>query len=262
MTGAWRSAITDADADSIRIRGYDVAELMAGASFSDAIFLLHRGQLPSPAERRLFDAMLVAFADHGPGSPSALAARVAASGNRRGLEAAVAAGVLAIGDAHGGAGYACMEMIAAGLAAVRHEALSPANAAARIVERALAAGERLPGIGHRSHAVDPRTVALFALARESGLAADGVAFVETLRDAAAARIKPLPVNVDGASAAVLFDLGFPPPTAKLLFILGRTAGLTAQVWEELSRERPMRIRVAVEYDGPEARPLPHHNAES
>ncbi len=254
--GAWRSAITDADAESIRIRGYDVTALMAGASFADVLFLLHRGELPSPAERRLLDAMLISFADHGPGSPSAMAARTAATGNRRGLEAAVAAGLLAIGDAHGGAGYACMELIAEGVAQVHGGRCPPTEAAERIVERFVAARERLPGLGHRTHPVDPRADALFALARELGVAGEGVTFIEALRDASAARIKPLPINVDGASAAVLFDLGFPPPAAKLLFIVGRTAGLTAHVHEELTRERPMRVKVAVEYDGPAPRQLP------
>ena len=69
-------------------------------------------------------------------------------------------------------------------------------------------------------------------------------------------MEALPINVGGASAAALFDLGFAPPVAKLFFNLGRTAGLTARVHEELTRERPMRVKVAVEYDGPPPRPLP------
>jgi citrate synthase len=55
--------------------------------------------------------------------------------------------------------------------------------------------------------------------------------------------------VDGALAAVLFDLGFPPLFGKLIFIIGRVAGLTAQVTEEYTREKPMRIRIPVTYDG-------------
>lgn len=256
----WPSAITETGVDAIRLRGYDVAELMARVGFADVVFLLHRGELPTLAERRLLEAMLIAFADHGPGSPSALAARVVASGNRAAPEAAVAAGILAIGDVHGGAGLACLELIAAGVAAADHAGISPAAAAARAVERAIAEGTRLPGLGHRAHQADPRSVALLAMARAEGLAGAGVAFIEALHAAAAARIKPLPINIDGASAALLFDLGFPPPAAKLLFIVGRTAGLTAQVWEELSRERPMRVRLAVTYDGPAPRLLPEAEA--
>ena len=70
-----------------------------------------------------------------------------------------------------------------------------------------------------------------------------------LEQAVSARIKPLPINIDGGLAAVLYDLGFPPLFGKFVFIIGRVAGLTAQVTEEYTRERPMRIRIPVEYDG-------------
>jgi citrate synthase len=250
---AWRTAITDSDETHLWIRGYDVTSLMTGASFTDTIFLLHQGRLPSKDERRLLDAILIAVSDHGPGSPSAAAARIVASGNRQSLEAAIGAGVLAIGDAHGGAGYACMQVIAAGLDLARQKALTIPAAAEYVVAEAVAKGMRLPGMGHRVHTHDPRTDILFGMAREGGLARDGIAFMEALEQAASAKIKPLPINVDGALAAVLYDLGFPPPLARLFFIIGRVAGLTAQVMEEHTREKPMRIRIPVTYDGPPPR---------
>ncbi len=196
------------------------------------------------------EAILVAVADHGAGTPSAAAARTVASGNRQSFEAAIAAGILAMGDAHGGAGQACMERIAAGIALCRGEGLTLQAAAERILDAGVTAGQRLPGLGHRTHTEDPRTVTLFRLAEEDGLAGEGIAFLKALEAAARIRIRPLPINVDGAIAAVLYDLGFAPPLAKGLFILGRTAGLTAQVMEEYTREKPMRIHVPVEYDGP------------
>lgn len=252
----WRSAVTESGAGQIRVRGYDVADLMRGRSFADLFFLLHRSRLPSGGERRLVDAMLIASADHGPGSPSALAARVVASGNRRAPEAAVAAGLLAIGDYHGGAGEQCLTLLAEGLAWARQAGRSIEEAAAWLAERAIERGSRLPGLGHRTHEADPRTVALFAIAREHGLAGDGVALIEALHDEVSRRIRPLPINVDGALAAVLLDLGFEAVAARFVFLVGRVAGLTAQVDEEMRRERPMRITVPVAYDGPAARPLP------
>ena len=245
----WKTAISDSDDQSIRFRGYDVTALMARASFSDAVFLLHRGRLPSDAERRLIDSILIAVADHGPGSPSAAAARVVATGNRQAPEAAVAAGVLAIGDKHAGAGLACMEIIGEGVRRVRAGHLSLCEAAVEAVERSICDNVRLPGMGHRTHSVDPRTAMLFGQARTSGLAGDGIAFMVELERAARERIKPLPINIDGALAAVLFDLGFPPIFGKFIFIIGRVAGLTAQVFEEYTREKPMRIHIPVEYDG-------------
>ena len=101
----WRTGITTSDEKSIFIRGYDVTSLMQQATFTETIFLLHQGRLPAKEERALFDAILIGVSDHGPAAPSAAAARIVASGNRRSLEAAVAAGVLAMGDAHGGAAY-------------------------------------------------------------------------------------------------------------------------------------------------------------
>src|SRR3954464_10304732 len=111
----WRTAIATSDATNIWIRGHEIASLMRGATFTDIIVLLHLGRRPSPGERRLLDAILIGVADHGAGAPSCAAARLAASGNRQSLSAAVAAGVLTIGDEHGGASANCMEMIAAGL---------------------------------------------------------------------------------------------------------------------------------------------------
>jgi citrate synthase len=249
---AWRTAIAKSDATGLWLRGRPIGELMQQASFTDVVYLLHRGRLPHAGERRLLDAILIAVADHGPGAPSCAAARLAASGNRQSLSAAVAAGLLAIGDEHGGAGSLCMEMIVAGLERARRDGLSVAAAAAATVEEAVKEGRRLPGLGHRVHTTDPRTAVLFGMARDAQLAGDGIGFMEALEVAAKERIRPLPINVDGALAAVLHDLGFAPAFGKLVFILGRTAGLTAEVAEEYTREKPMRIHIPVSYDGPAA----------
>ncbi len=245
----WRTAIATSDDTHIWIRGYEIGALMTRGGFTDTIFLLHRGRLPNQGERRLLDAILVAVADHGAGAPSCATARLAASGNRQSLSAAVAAGILAIGDEHGGAGSACMETIAAGVELAKSESVSIADAAARTVQHSAANKRRLAGLGHRAHTTDPRTAILFGLARECGVAGDGVAFMTALEASAREEIKPLPINIDGALAAVLYDLGFAPAFGKLVFIIGRVAGLTAEVAEEYAREKPMRIHIPVTYDG-------------
>src|SRR5436309_11489645 len=147
----WRTAIVDAGPTHLRVRGHDVPTLMREATFTDLIFLLHHDRLPSPAERRLIDAILIGVADHGPGAPSCAAARLAASGNRQSLAAAIGAGVLAIGDEHGGAGSGCMELIIAGLEQARRDGVSLEAVADRNVADATAAKTRLPGFGHRVH---------------------------------------------------------------------------------------------------------------
>jgi citrate synthase len=117
------------------------------------------------------------------------------------------------------------------------------------VQDSVARKKRLPGLGHRTHSTDPRTAVLFGMAREHGVAGDGIAFIEALGKVASELIRPLPVNIDGALAAMLHDLGFPPAFGKLVFIIGRVAGITAEVAEEYAREKPMRIRIPVTYDG-------------
>jgi citrate synthase len=160
-----------------------------------------------------------------------------------------------VGDDHGGAGSGCMETIAAGVARMNSEQITVEEAARRTVQDTRAAGKRLAGLGHRVHTTDPRTEILFDLARSGGIAGNGVAFMQALERAAGEAIKPMPINIDGALAAVLHDMGFPPPFGRLVFIIGRVAGLTAEVAEELAREKPMRIKIPVEYDGEPARPL-------
>jgi citrate synthase len=251
----WRSAIVDARDGQIRIHGYDVPSLMTGRTFTDTIFLLHQGRLPNAAERSLLDAILTGVADHGAGAPSCAAARLALSGNRQSVSAAVAAGILAVGDDHGGAGLGCMQLIEAGLSRARTDGVSLDDAAKAIVREARAEGRRIAGFGHRVHKTDPRTAVLFDLARHGGVAGQGIALVEALERAIAADIKPLPINIDGALAAVLHDMDFTPAFGRLVFIIGRVAGLTAEVAEELSREKPMRIKIPVEYDGVPARPV-------
>jgi citrate synthase len=246
----WRTAIVDAGPDHIRVRGHDVLELMRHATFTDLIFLLHHDRLPLAGERRLMDAILVGVADHGAGAPSCAAARLAASGNRQSLSAAIAAGVLAIGDEHGGAGSGCMELIEAGLRDARRDGASFDDTAARMVDDARGGKKRLPGFGHRVHSsIDPRVDVLFTLAQEVGLAGDGIRFARALETAVRDRIKPIPLNIDGALAAILIDLGLPSMVGKLMFIVGRVAGLSAEVLEEYTREKPMRITFPVQYDG-------------
>jgi citrate synthase len=246
----WRTAIVDAGPTHLRVRGHDVLELMKEASFTDLIFLLHHDRLPSTGERRLLDAILIGVADHGSGAPSCAASRLAASGNRQSPAAAVAAGVLTIGDEHGGAGSGCMELIEAGIRDAKRDTASFDAVAARLVDEAKAANTRLPGFGHRVHStVDPRVDVLFTLAQDNGLAGDGIRFARALEAAIRERIKLIPLNIDGALAAVLFDLGLPSMVGKLMFIVGRVAGLSAEVLEEYTREKPMRIKIPVTYDG-------------
>ena len=245
----WRTAITSVEPNKIRIRGQAVEDLMLRGNFGDTSFLLLRGRLPSAAESRVWNAILTASADHAVTPPSTMAARVIASGNRRAPEAAIAGGVLAIGDAHGGAGEDTMLMLRRGLA-MQEQGRSPEEAAGALLDEYRAAGRRIPGVGHRLHTRDPRTEVLWSLATGAGLAGAAVALMRTVAEMLSKADRPLPVNVDGALAAVLLDMGFEPAAGRIAFILGRIAGIAAHVLEELAREKPMRVDVSFVYDGP------------
>jgi len=253
--GTWTTAITSIAPNEIRVRGYRIDELMGRVAFGEAVYLILRGELPGAAVGRLMEALLVSSVDHGATPPSTLAVRNAATTGAP-LNACLAAGALAVNRHHGGAVESCMHLLARGVA--RAAAAGATAAAAALVAEEKAAGRRLPGFGHRLHSDDPRSARLLALAREAGAAGVHVELAEAVVAELGRGGKPLPLNVDGAIAAILADLGFAPELANGFFILARTAGWMAHVAEELAREKPMRRidQAAAAYDGPAPRPLP------
>jgi citrate synthase len=252
----WATAVTSIKPNENRVRGYRLDELMGRISFGEAVYLILRGELPGASVGQLMEAMLVASIDHGVTPPSTLAVRNAASTGAA-LNACIASGALAVNRHHGGAVEDCMHLLARGVAKVS-AGESAGSAAKALIAEEKAAGRRLPGFGHRVHTDDPRSHRLLALAREANASGLHVAVAEAIVRELAVVGKALPLNVDGAIAAVLADLGFQPDLANGFFILARTAGWMAQVLEERQREKPMRRidQGAAAYDGPGARELP------
>ena len=252
----WGTAITSIKPNEIRVRGFRLEELMGRISFGEAVYLILRGELPGAAVGGLMEAMLVASIDHGVTPPSTLAVRNAASTGAA-LNACIASGALSVNRHHGGAVEDCMHLLSRGAAKVG-AGESPAAAAKAVIAEEKAAGRRLPGFGHRVHTDDPRSHRLLALAKRANATGPHVAVAEAVVAELVASGKALPLNVDGAIAAVLADLGFHPDLANGFFILARTAGWMAQVIEERQREKPMRRidQGAATYDGPAARELP------
>ncbi len=254
----WTSAVTNVKPNELRLRGYRVDELMGKVSFGQAVYLALMGELPSPEVGRLVDAILVSSIDHGATPPSALAARSAASTGAP-LNAAIAAGILNINEYHGGAIEGCMAVLQGGLTRAASGGQSIAQTAATMIDEFRVTKTRIPGLGHRIHTDDPRTKRLFGLAAELGLAGDGVALLTALADRLQETTsKSLPINVDGAIAALLVDLKIPPQLANGFFILARVPGLMAHAHEEKDRMRPMRRIHPTDhsYDGPVDRELP------
>jgi citryl-CoA lyase len=254
----WRTALTCIEPNKILVRGYPLDEVMGRLTFGEAIYLLLMGEVPSPGIGSLMEAILVSFIDHGATPPSTLAARNTATTGAP-LRACVAAGVLGFGRHHGGDIESCMQFLETGLGLVR-KGSSYHDAAETIVQRCLESGEPIPGFGHRFHTRDPRAARLFQMALELEIEGHHIQMIRAV-ELIAGELPDghaVPVNIDGAIAAVCGDIGIPPEIANALFIISRVPGIAAQAQEERSREHPMRQIDPKEhvYDGAGQRRLP------
>ncbi len=249
--GTWKTAISEIKKGEIRVRGYDIAELMEKLTFSQVVFLILKGELPNPKESKMMEAILVSSIDHGATPPSSLASRTVVSGGNP-LNAAVAGGVLTIGDSHGGAIEQCARIFQE-LANKGEDFDSLADG---LVNDYSSRKKRIPGYGHRLHETDPRTVELFKLAKELGFSGNHLKLAKIIeKKLEEISGKKLPLNVDGAIAAVISDMGFDWRIGKGFFIISRVPGLIAHAYEELTREKPMRQlgNTDFEYDGAKPR---------
>ena len=265
----WSTSIIEMQPDMIRYRGYAIEELIGRIGFAEMVYLLTRGELPDPAAARLLEAALVAAVDHGPQAPSIAAARMAITCGV-GINNAMASAINMLGDVHGGAGEQCVTFYNA--VAERFGSQSPASeehlaeAVRAEIARLAAKGVRhVPGFGHRFHRRDPRAPRLLSLvdaAAGHGVVAGRFARIGRAVEAELARQKgrPIPMNVDGATAVVFAELGFPPPLCRGLFVLSRSVGAMAHAFEEMQSGKrnkgPLPRHLTWTYQGPPARPLP------
>jgi len=236
----WRTSIIDMEPGRIAFRGHPIEDLVGNVSFGQMIWLMTRGVLPTSQQAALLECALVAGVDHGPQAPSIAAARMAATCGV-GLNNVMATGVNMLGDVHGGAGEQCAELYAD--IAARMDAGDSLETATRggIAAWREIHGKIVSGFGHRFHKpVDPRAPRLMALVREaakagtvSGRFADIGEAVQA--EIGAARGAPIAMNIDGATAVIFCELGFPPPLSRGLFCLSRSVGVLAHGWEQMQQ---------------------------
>ena len=241
-----KTGITSIAPGEIRVRGYNIVDLMGRKTFAEVAYLVLKGQLPTAAEGKMMDAILTSSVDHGVTPPSSLAARTVMSGGNP-LNAAVAGGILTVGDTHG-----AIEQCARILQEYARKGGEPSEIAAGLLADLKAKNLRMPGFGHRLHKTDPRTVRLFEMADELDFSGKHQTLAKALEKSFKDQGKSLPINVDGAIAVVISDMGFDWKLGKGFFIISRTVGLIAHANEELTREKPMR-KLGISdyiYDGP------------
>ena len=256
MDKEWKTEITKISPNELLIRGYPLDELIGSISYATGIYLTIKGELPSPQEERMINAILVATMDHGTTAPSAVAARTVASCGVP-ITTAIAAGISAIGDYHGGAGENCMKVLTEALS--NYDGSKSLNEIAKdLVKEKREEKKRIPGFGHRFHTNDPRTVKLLEIAKEENIIGIHVELALLIAEELSIQSgRNLPLNVDGAIGALLADMNFEKQTGKAFFAISRITGLTAHILEEY-RERPVRTVVPskAKYSGPEKRHLP------
>ena len=236
----WRTSIIEMEPGRIVLRGHPVQDLIGAVTFPQMIWLMTRGDLPTDAQARLLECALVAAVDHGPQAPSIATARMAVTCGL-GLNGAMASAVNMLDDVHGGAGEQAVELYHRIDAAMRDGSDLDAVTADTVTRWRAERGRYVPGFGHRFHKpVDPRAPRLLEMVDAASargtvpgrFAAIGRA-VQTHLDAGAG--KPVPMNIDGATAVIYAELGFAPPLARGLFCLSRSVGVIAHAWEQMQQ---------------------------
>jgi citrate synthase len=227
------------------VRGVALDEAIGTISFPAMLLRLWRGDEPTQREAELMGACLVAAIDHGPLAPSALVARTIASTHATQMSA-LAGGILSFGELHGAVVGRAMQI----LETVPTDGDLDAWAD-DMFQAERAAGRRLPGIGHRWHALDLRAERLLEVAEPISDGRQPAAVRALARCVGLHKGRTVAVNIDGALAVALLALGLGPEYGDFAFAIARSCGLAAHIVEERTRERPMRMidPTVVSYDG-------------
>ncbi|MFX0182424.1 MAG: citrate/2-methylcitrate synthase [Candidatus Hodarchaeota archaeon] len=213
----------------------------ANQSFSHVVYQVLTGQaIIDEKKARVLEAMMVASVDHGVTPPSAQATIIAAT-VRAAYEVAVAQGVSAITDVHGGAGAKAAQFFQKCITLAKEKNIELSEAIHENITIYMREGKRIQGLGHRFHTRDPRRDVLWVKAKHAGIAGDCVEISRIITDIfKRVRGINLPINVDGVIGAIIADMELNPTIAKVVFIYGRIAGLSAHYFEEVASQPQMR----------------------
>ena len=239
----WKTKISKATKEGTTIRGYDLEDMMKNLTFTQTIFLTLKGELPSESETRILDAILTSSVDHGIEVSSVVSARcTAAAGNQ--FNSSVAAGIGTLGKYHGGAVEDCAKT------------LEDVKDVKSLVEESIKNKKRIHGFGHKIYTTDPRTKILMEIAKEENIYGKYCKLAQEIEaELESQKGKKLCLNIDGAIAALILDMGFKSSIGNAFFIISRCVGLCAHVHEELTEEKPVRRLDESKYLGEENKKL-------
>jgi citrate synthase len=244
---AIKTHIATSDATSITVRGYDlVNDLIGKRSFTEMIYFLVCGRMPTPNQGKVLDACLITLMEHG-WTPTSLIARLAIDSVPGQAQVGIAAGLLAIGDVFVGTMEGCGRLLAEGINEPDHAAWCR-----KVVAEHRAVRKSLPGFGHPFHKPDdPRPPRLFGVARELGVLGRYIHLLQwrgAALDRAAGR--HLTINATGAIGALLLEIDVPPEAIRSMAVISRAGGLAGHLLEEHETHSARRIWQIVEENIP------------
>jgi citrate synthase len=216
--------------EAIYVRGANlVDDLIGKLTFTEMMYFQLLGARPTPAQTKILDAVLVTLMEHGL-TPSVIATRMIYDSGPEAVQAAVAAGLLAVGSTFVGTMEGCAKNLEEMLAAPEGEA----GRARAIARRFREAKQPIPGFGHPHHKPDdPRSPKLLAIADEAGVPGRHIRALRLLAtEVDAAWGRHLTINATGAIAALLGEIGVPQEVMRGIAVVSRAAGLVGHIREE------------------------------
>lgn len=234
----WETSIIKMSPGKILIRDHPIQDLIGKVTFSQMIWLMLRGSLPSQDQADLLEVALVAGVDHGPQAPSIAAARMTATCGVP-LNNVLATGINMLGDVHGGAGEQCSELFLSIKKKLDKNLEIDEAVKISVDSWTQNHGKIIPGFGHRFHKnIDPRAPRIMELVKSyadrgvvSGIFVD---VADKVKGLIGKRIgRDIAINIDGATSVVFCELGFDAPLSRGLFCLSRSVGILSHGWEQM-----------------------------
>lgn len=238
----WKTEISYVGRNIIRVRGYNADDVIENLTYPELFFMTIKGELPTKAQARVFDAVLCSFPDHQFISSDTTAARFVASAHSESPVPGIAAGILCVGMHTISPHDAAVELEEA-WELMQSKKLSMEETAKAVVEKHRKAKTYIPGFGHPTHKeFDPRAAALAKVAKAQGVWGQKSQLYEMIHAEFVKQTKrDIVINVDGMVACILTELGFDPNEMAGVAAAGRLPAVVAHVVEELRDGVPLRV---------------------